>query len=407
MTEHDERSVLHVTSLGLTARLFLAPHFRQLRHQGVSVTLACSSDADTQQWCDALGVGYRPVPIRQDVSPLSDIRAVVRLWGILRRERPRIVHAHMSKAGLVGLLAARLANVPVRVYHNHGLAMLGSRALRKWVLRAVEGANSRLATHLLFCGESTREAAVRHGIATAGRAMVLGEGSICGIDVDTYSPARRAALRKTQRQRWEIPDRQVVVGFVGRIVPHKGIATLLEAWRDLPADARQTATLVIIGGRGDDTLTDQVRKAELDGTGVRYFGWTDDIVSCYAGIDVLVLPSWYEGLPYSALEAQSMGLPVVCTQVTGNIDAVIDGETGVHVPAGDAGRLAAAIAQLVRSPEQREQLGLRGRARIERSFRQQDVVRRMVEFYEAAGLKLRPEGGRLSRSSTLVTPRGA
>jgi glycosyltransferase involved in cell wall biosynthesis len=381
MRDRQNTQVLHVTSLGVTARLFLDPHFRRLRAAGISVGLACSSDPHTGRWCNELGVRHISAPIRQHISPLSDVLAIIWLWWVLRRERPRLVHAHMSKAGLVGLIAARLAGVPVRIYQNHGMAMLGSRGLRRWLLWSVEWVNSRLATHVLFCGESTREAALRLGVARRDRATVLGAGSISGIAVDRFSPARRQELRTMQRRHWGVADGQVVVGFVGRIVPHKGIATLLEAWRRLPEDVRETATLVLIGGLGDAALTEQVKAAEREGTGVRYFGWTDDTIACYAGFDLLVLPSWYEGLPYSALEAQSMELPVVCTAATGNVDAVIDGETGIHVPVGDAEALAAAIAHLVRSPRTRARLGHQARSRVVRLFRQEDVVERMVEFY--------------------------
>lgn len=381
MTQRPRICALHVTSLGITARLFLVPHFRRLREAGMSVALACGEEAETRRLCDELDIRYTPVPIRQHISPLADIHAVLGLWRILRRERPRLVHAHMSKAGLVGLIAARLAGVPVRIYHNHGLAMLGSRGPRKWMLWAVEWLNNRLATHVLFCGESTRKAALRCGVARHDRAMVLGEGTISGIAVEKFSPARRAELRETQRRHWRIADDQVVVGFVGRIVPHKGIATLLDAWRSLPDDVRKTAKLVLIGGLGDDALIARVGEAERDNIGLRYIGWTDDMVASYAAFDLLVLPSWYEGLPYSALEAQSMELPVVCTDATGNVDAVIHGETGIHVPVGDVEALARAIAQLVRSPQRREELGRRARARVVRSFRQEDVVERMVEFY--------------------------
>lgn len=390
MADHDQ-SVFHVTSLGVTARLFLAPHFRRLRHAGLSVTLVCSDDAETRRWCGEVGVAFQAVPIRQNISPISDLRATAHLWTLLKRERPRVVHTHMSKAGLIGLLAARLAGVPIRIYHNHGMAMLGSSGLRRLMLRTVEWANSRLATHVLFCGASTRDAALQYGVTTAERATVLGEGSIAGIDVERFSPGFGRKSRDEQRREWDVPEDRVVAGFVGRLVPHKGIALLLQAWRLLPEDVRNSAVLVLIGGLGDAGLTEQVRAAERDGIGVRYPGWSADMASCYAAFDLLVLPSFYEGLPYSALEAQSMELPVICTAVTGNVDAVVDGETGVHVPPGDAAALSAAIASLVRSPERRADLGRRGRARVVRDFRQERVVQQMLEFYEAAGVRTAPQ----------------
>jgi len=290
----------------------------------------------------------------------------------------------MSKAGLLGVVAGWLAGVPVRIYHNHGMAMLTARGPRRLMLRAVEWLANRAATHTLFCGESTREAALAEGLARAGKAHVLGSGTISGVETATFSPDRIGDLREGKRRAWGVPADAVVVGFVGRIVPHKGIATLLAAWRHLDAKHRERATLVLVGSQGSSDMTALVDAAVADDLGVKHVGWTDDMVGAYSAMDLLVLPSWYEGLPYSVLEAQAMGLPAIVTRATGNVDAVEDEVTGLVVPLKDPDALSRAIARLIDSPEERRRLGQGARRWVVEHLCQRAVLDHLLRFYEDA-----------------------
>jgi len=374
--------VVWVTALGISARSFLQPHFRRLRENGFDVILVCSGDDDARAAATNTGIRHIPVTIRQSVSAVSDAAALWRLWRLLRRLRPRIVHAHMSKAGLLGVVAGWLAGVPVRIYHNHGMAALTAHGLRRFMLRAVEWLANRAATHTLFCGESTREAALAEGLAQAGKAHVLGSGTISGVDIAKFSPDRIGGLREGKRRAWGVPADAVVVGFVGRIVPHKGIATLLEAWRRLDAKHRERATLVLVGSRGSPDMTALVDAAVAEDLGVKHVGWTDDMVGAYSAMDLLVLPSWYEGLPYSVLETQAMGLPAIVTRATGNVDAVEDEVTGLVVPPKDPDALSRAMACLIDSPEERRRLGQGARRWVAGHLRQEVVVDHMLRFYQ-------------------------
>jgi glycosyltransferase involved in cell wall biosynthesis len=375
--------VVWVTALGISARSFLQPHFRRLRENGFDVILVCSNDDDARAAARHTGIRHIPVRIKQSVSAASDGVALWRLWRLLRRLRPQIVHAHMSKAGLLGVLAGWLAGVPVRIYHNHGMAALTARGPRRLMLRAVEWVANRAATHTLFCGESTRAAALAEGLAQVGKARVLGSGTISGVDIAAFSPDRIGDLRESKRRAWGVPADAVVVGFVGRIVPHKGIATLLAAWRCLDAKHRERATLVLVGVQDSPDMTALVDAAVAEDLGVRAVGWTDDMVAAYSAMDLLVLPSWYEGLPYSVLEAQAMGLPVIVTRATGNVDAVEDEVTGLVVPPGDPHALAGALSRLIASPEERARMGSRGRVRVTTRFERGRVLDRMMAFYRA------------------------
>jgi len=373
--------VVQVTALGLSARCFLQPHFRALMAEGYDVVLVTSDDEDARVVVRNTGVRHMPIHIKQHIAPLSDLVSLWQMLCALRRLKPSLVHAHMTKAGLLGSLAAWICRVPLRVYHNHGMAMLSSAGARRLLLTWIEWAANRLATHVVFCGESTRAAALTSGVALPGKARVLGDGTISGVDTERFVPDPTGRRRAAQRKAWNVADEAVVVGFVGRIVPHKGVVTLMEAWRRMGPATRRTARLLMLGGFGDPGLEKMVAAAEADDISVRYVGWCEDMVSAYDAMDLLVLPSWHEGFPYSLLEAECMGLPVITTRVTGNVDAVRDECTGLLVPVRDPGALADAMTRLIRSEEDRRRLGDAARRRVLEKFSQDRVLAGMLAFY--------------------------
>ena len=377
--------VVQITALGISAKSFLIEHFRRLREAGAEVTLICTGDADARVAAERGGIRLIPVAIRQDTAPLADLVSLIQLWRLFRRLRPDVLHAHMAKAGLLGALAGRLAGVPVRIYHNHGLAMLSAHGARRHVLRAIDWLTNRLATHALFCSCSTRNAGIDTGTVMPERSRVLGGGTISGVNVEVFKPAGTGHLRAAQRQAWGIEEETIVVGFVGRLVAHKGIETLIDAWRQLGPAVRSRACLILAGGQAysEPKMGAIVEAALSEDIGVKAVGWVDDMVGCYSGMDLLVLPSWHEGFPYSILEAQCMGLPVIATRATGNLDAVIHERTGLLVPLRDASALAQAIARLIRSSEDRQQLGEGGRRRILEEFTQDRVLQHMLDFYQS------------------------
>jgi glycosyltransferase involved in cell wall biosynthesis len=375
------RTIVQITAIGLSAKMFLIPHFKRLTKDGFRVILVASDDDDAKRAAELSGAEHLPIRINTHISPIRDLVSIIQLWSRLRKLRPHVVHAHMSKAGMVGMVAAWLARIPIRVYHNHGIALYGESWVRKKLIVIAERLSNRLATHVIFCSASTRQFAIEHHISSSTKSRVLLDGTISGIDIEKYKPPATNELRSEQRQEWGIDDQKVVLGFVGRIVPHKGIKTLIEAWRMLDQSTRQRACLVMAGGMADEDLQQLVEHAQREMPEVKFVGWVQDMASFYAGLDVLVLPSWYEGLPYSVMEAQSTGLPAIVTHVPGNIDAIVDEQTGLFVPVRDPEALAATIKRLVADADKRKQLGQAARRRIVEQFSQERVMDGMMEFY--------------------------
>jgi glycosyltransferase involved in cell wall biosynthesis len=372
--------VVHIFALGLSARQFLIPHFEALSRHGARQLLVCSEGREAHDAATRGQMRFEPVGIAQSINPFSDLLAVFKLFSLLRRERPALVVAHMSKAAAIGLCAAFFSRVSRRVYYNHGMALFSARGPKRALLWLIERLSCAAATRVFFCSESTRAEALRLGVVSPAKARVVGSGSIAGVDTTLFAP-RDSASKDAARKAINIPIDKVSIGFVGRQVPHKGLLTVLEAWRALEDEVRQRAVLVIVGGMPTATIAEAIDSAASEDPSIIVAGTRSDMPNVYAALDVVVLPSWHEGFPYSLLEAQSCGIPAIASAVTGNVDAIIPEVTGLLVPPRDPVALSAAIKRLIDQPGLRRRLGESATERVRQSFSRERVVSNHLAVY--------------------------
>jgi glycosyltransferase involved in cell wall biosynthesis len=340
------------------------------------VTLAAQGRGPLRDAAEAAGVPYVELEhIRRPIHPWQDVLGLVELVRLCRRLRPDIVHAHSSKVGVLGRLAAWLAAVPVRVYTVHGWSFAAYDGLLGRVFLWFERLLRPLTTAVVCVAEATRGQGLATRACDPSRSVVIHnavEVGSFGGRVESTGPPR--------------------IVSVGRFAFPKDFTTLMESLSLLDADYRA----VLVGdGPG---LAEVAATAEARGLSdrVEFLGAQGNVAELLACSDVFVLSSRSEGFPVSVLEAMAAGLPVVATDVGGVAEAVTDGETGILVPAADPQALAGALEDLVADAELRRRLGAAGRARALHLF---DAPR-----YRAAHLDLyRRELGRL-RLPTPVTP---
>jgi glycosyltransferase involved in cell wall biosynthesis len=266
------------------------------------------------------------------------------------------VDAHTPKGALLGIVAASLAGVPVRIYHVHGLRFVTSRGLRRRILRGAERLTSSLATRLLCVSRSVATAVVSEGFAPADKVHVVMKGSINGVDAERFRPAT-GPERCAERAALGIPSDALVIGYVGRIAADKGIAELMEAWSLLRAEMPDLRLLVVGARDGGDDISEEAAAVLRDDPRCHTVGGVSDPEKYYRMMDVLALPTYREGFGVVLLEAGATGLPAVATRVQGCVDAVVEGVTGTLVPERDARALANGLRAYLQDPALRRQCG--------------------------------------------------
>lgn len=320
------------------------------------------------------------VPMARAITPLADIRSVGEMSRVLTRLAPDVVHAHTPKGGLVGMLAAHAARIPHKVYQMRGLLTLTAEGRRKSLLSAAETMTCGLADVVICQSHSLERTAVEEGLVEPDRATVLVSGS---NGVDTARFDRRLYDRHDLRRRYGIPEDAVVAGFVGRLVGDKGIVELAQAWSRIRQRLPNAHLLVVGPFEERDPVPAQTRRILESDPTVHMMGFSRHTPPFYAAMDVLVLPTYREGFPNVPLEAASMSLPVLATNVVGCIDAVEDGVTGTLVEPRDAVALERALERYLTDPELRKQHGTAGRQRVEREFRPQVIWEASLTLYQS------------------------
>lgn len=318
--------------------------------------------------------------MRRRPAPLRDAIALFRWVRLIRRIHPCVVVVGTPKASLLGITAALFSRVPNRIYVVHGLRFETMRwplrtlsvYLEKWICAA--------ATDVLSVSPSVAASIEKMGICDSQKLHVIHNGSPNGIDTKIFhppSPVEKAEARESLG----LPQDSLVVGFAGRLVRDKGTKELLEAFlsvsRDLPS-----AVLLLAGTGDDDNFVGQLEAIASSSKRIRFLGHLDSMSSFYRSLDVFCLPSYREGMPTVNLEAGASGLAIVTTSSTGCADSVIDGVSGLTVPARSPSALAEAIRGLLSDPETRTKMGSHGAEWVQMHFSQHDVWRWQLDFLE-------------------------
>lgn len=350
------------------------------------LALACSSRRDPRFGDDAAsfrrsGLEVLEVPMRREIRPLADLGAFLRLCRILWTRDVDIIHTHSSKAGVLGRLAGRLCTRAKILHTPHCFAFLqrpGSSRLRRALLVACERALGACTDHLVAVSSEERDAALRHRIVPRERMSVLYNGVAAG------RPADRARAEGMLRALGIAPGGRLI-GSAGLLTQAKGYAHLLEALPPLLEEFPDLTCLLIGAGELEGELKARARRAGIAAR-VVFCGHVEPCDDLVAALDVFVLPSLWEGMPYALLEAMSLGVAVVASRVGGCPEAVVDGQTGLLVEPGDARALGEAIGSLLRDPAERMRMGERGRERVGELFALERMIAGLEHLYlELAG----------------------
>jgi len=377
--------LLIIASLASTLWVFYRGLIERLCEMGFDVTVAASDDYDLGRFERDFGCRVFPMKISRRIAPFQDLACVVRLVQLMRKERFGLVHAHTPKAGLIGMTASFLACVPNRVYTMHGLPIETATGVKKELLRQAERLSLGLATYRLIVSQSLARRAVELGLCRDDAYRILAEGSACGVDRRRFSSAVRTPDRIAKaRKNLDLPPEALIVGFVGRVTPDKGIDCLLDVFEAV--QKKQPNVYLLIVGDFDklDKKTHRLLESRMvSNPGIRYQSFVEDIVPCYSAMDFLVLPSKREGFNYALLEAAACGLPAITTRAIGCVDVVVEGQTGLIVEINDRVGLENAVEKLIESFKMRQDYGAAAEKRIAEHFDAERLIDKHIKLYQS------------------------
>ncbi|MGL4593104.1 MAG: glycosyltransferase family 4 protein [Thermoguttaceae bacterium] len=368
---------------------FLNGQLSFMRQRGFNVGVCCSPGKELDEITRNENAEAFPIFMQREIAPIQDIISLWKLVRLMRRFKPQVVIAGTPKASLLGMIAAFITRVPVRIFINHGLRMETLGGFNRGIMTLTDRLTNRLATRTFCVSQSLRDKCVQLRLVSPSKARVIHHGSCNGIDSRNYS-CNAAILGEANRLRNELNIQvgERVLCFVGRIVKDKGIPELADAFRMIKLQYPQTHLIIVGPEESGDPVPDDTLSFLRAEESIHLVGYANP-VPYFALSDIFVLPTYREGLPGVALEAAAMGIPVVGTKATGVVDAVVDGVTGTLVPIGDSSALAKALCDYLGDPSKRLQHGLSARTRVVRDFQPESIWQ---AYYEDIVSLLRKKG---------------
>jgi glycosyltransferase involved in cell wall biosynthesis len=321
------------------------------------------------------GAEFFEINFVRDLSLIADLKAVWRLFKLFRIRKPDVIQLMTLKPSMLGVLAGRMAKVPLIVRHKWGnMRDCNYKGLKRFLLFSADKISNKLAHRVVVICHKLKESEIRAGAVNEGKAVVYGSGSSNGLDLNRFKRTpERIEKGKEIRRKLSISQDVCVLGTVMRINIEKGICELVNAFCEL-AERMPKLHLIIIGEYDIRNLPPQdVIKTIEDHPKIHFAGMVHNIEDYYAAMDVFVMPSYREGFCKSNIEASGMELPVVATDIIGCNESVKDGVSGLLVPPRQSKPLANAIEKLLIDRELAKKLSKQGRQRVEQEFDQKLV----------------------------------
>lgn len=347
--------------------------------------IALSSDKEyLSRVGDREGVRTFPLEMSRKITPISDLLAVIKLFFFLRKEKPLIVHSHTPKAGLVTMIAANLARVPIRLHTVAGLPLMETTGIKRVILNLVEKLTYACATKIYPNSFGLKEIIVQEKFCASSKLKVLGNGSSNGIDIGYFDPELFTESQNLDlRQSLNIGTSDFVFIFVGRLVSDKGINEMVAAFASHQILHPQSKLLLVGDYEADlDPLTPKTLEAIQNNSAILTTGFQADVRPYFALANALIFPSYREGFPNVVMQAGAMGLPCIVTNINGCNEIINEGINGVIVSVKNTAGLLLSMNEFVENSQLFYQLQTTSRSMIATRYNQQVIWEAIKNEYD-------------------------
>lgn len=329
------------------------------------------------------GVRTIAVKMERKISLWADLKALIKLCGVFRKERPWMVHSMTPKAGLLCMMAAWITRVPKRVHTFTGLVWPTSTGLSRVILKTTDRILCACATHVIPEGNGVKNDLI-NGKITRKPMGILANGNVRGIDLEHYARTPEVEIEADKLRKKDV----TTFIFIGRIVRDKGIHELIDAFVKL--NEQRPDTRLILVGRSEpqlDPLSPRTQEIIDANKSIEAVGSQKDVRPWLAASDVLVFPSYREGFPNVVIEAGAMGLPSIVSDINGCNEIIIDGENGVIVPSKNAEALYDAMVKMCDDEQIRTEMAGKARTMAAERFDCHIVRKALYDFYSSLEVK--------------------
>ena len=382
------KKLIRITTVPISFKVLLKGQLRFMASNGFDVKGVSSEGEELREVHENEGIVMEAINMSRKITPFQDLKSLWEMWNFLRKEKPQIVHTHTPKAGIIGMLAARLAGVPHRLHTVAGLPLMEATGIKRKILNFVEKLTYSSATRVYPNSKGLYDFILQNNFTQSNKLKIIANGSSNGINTIFFSLAQVSEIeRVTLREKLNIQSDDFVFVFVGRIVSDKGINELIKAFSELQTAENNEQIgikLLLVGGLESDLdpLNPETLAEINQNRDIISVGFQQDVRPFFAISDALAFPSYREGFPNVVMQAAAMGLPSIVSDINGCNEIIVEGENGLIIPSKNVEKLKEKMLTLARDKNLYIKLKENSRRMIENRYEQSVVWKALLEEYE-------------------------
>lgn len=369
------------TTLWSSINNWIVPFLNEYHKRGVDVTIVCNmDDAFEQKLKDEYPfIHTRRIEFPRGINMSGSLKSITELYKFLKKEKFDLIQYSTPNASMYGAVAAKLANVPVRLYCQWGMVYVTMNGLKRKIFETIERMVCRFSTHVQPDSYGNLHYCRTHKLYDESKSSVIWNGSAKGLNLDAFDINKKEAFSKEIKDKYGIPTDAPVVGFVGRLGREKGCHELFDAFKRVKQEFPNAKLLFVGPIEKKETMESDALEYFESNTDIIKTGRVTNVEKYTSAMDVYVLPSYREGFGMGVIEASAMGVPVVVSQYPGPSSAMKEGVSGYSVPVKDVEQLTEYILFFLRNPQEAKMMGLQGRRWVETKFNQKVFIEKYME----------------------------
>lgn len=376
--------LIRVTTVPIALKYLLTGQMRYMKEHGFDVIMISADGKERESIMQNENCLHIIIPLTRRITPFTDLKSLWALYRVLQKEKPDIVHSHTPKAGLIAMLAAKMAGVKIRIHTVAGLRFMTSTGMTRKLLIQMERLTCKWATHVWPNSFSLMKYIRSNKLASEKKLEVIGLGSSNGINLSRFSlSSLNAEKLKSTKELIHYDEQLTYFLCVGRIVKDKGIHELLYAFTRI-YEQNKNIRLVLVGTfeKDLDPISEEDDHILKTHPGIILAGWSEDVEYFMSLSFALVHPSYREGFPNVLLQAGAMLCPVICSRIEGNIDLIEDEMTGLIFEPKNKEQLLQALEKALTAPFVLKQYSAALRQKIENYFDQKILHKTLNQKYK-------------------------
>lgn len=379
-----QTKLIRITTVPQSLRGLLKGQMRFMSENGYEIIGVSSPGEALNDVEKNEGVKTVGIKMTRSITPLQDLKALVKLIQLFRKEKPQIVHTHTPKAGLLGMIAARLTGVPHRLHTVAGMPLTVATGFKRQLLNQMEKLTYVCATKVYPNSYGLEQIILKEKFTNPAKLKVIGKGSSNGIDTSQFDPALVSAATKEEiRKELGIKESDFIFLFIGRVVKDKGINELVQAFVEVNKIDVHTH-LVLVGSfeRHLDPLKPETENLIENHSNIHAVGYKTNVIDYFAMADTLTFPSYREGFPNVVMQAAAMQLNCIVSDINGCNEIIKDGENGWIVSLRNIEQLQNRMEWCLQNKEQSKRMGLESRVIMQKNYERQFVWNEILEEYQ-------------------------